>query len=219
MSPKTSSFSVDGLLSHLATQHWNLGITWSLHSPLVSTSKQSPSSILFLLILSPSVYPSPFPWPATALVQVLIISYFDFCPLITDHTVSLTLGLHLSNPFSIWQPDPSPPCFKFSGSPLQSRWNQMPYNGLQGPFWSSLCILSRIMSQSDSTHTNNSPLSLWHHPSATIVSHSLQPAIWSVCCSMNMPVSFTSGTFHLAFFLPGKFFHSRESQGLFPSCL
>lgn len=114
-------------------------------------------AILFLLNLSPSVYSSLFPWLATALIQVLVISYFDFCSLITDQVVSLTLGLHLSNPFSIQQPDPSVPCFKFSGSPLQSRWNQTPYNDFQAPFWSGLCILSRIMPQSDSTHTNNSP--------------------------------------------------------------
>lgn len=49
--------------------------------------------------------------------------------------------------------------------------------------------------------------------------NSLQPAIQSPSCSMNTPVTFISGSFHVLFFLPGIFFHSGGSQGLFPSWL
>lgn len=118
---KTLSFSVNGIIIHPATQSRSLEITWNLHCPLVTTFKQSPSSSDSFPSKSQSVYFSPSRWLATALVQVLIISYLDYCSSFT-RTVSLTLGLHLSNSFSIWQPDLSLPCLKFfNGSPLPLR--------------------------------------------------------------------------------------------------
>lgn len=181
-----------------------------LHSRLVSTSKQSPRS--------PSVYSPPSLWPATALVQVLVISYFDFCSFITDQMVWLWASISLiHSPYGSQIPH-----YHVSSSAVPHCHQD------ETKLFTVICnALSDLVSASSpesclspTPHTPTNPpafLDIIHL--LRLSSYSLQPHIWSPCCYMNMPVPFTSGTFHLAFFLPGKFFHARESQGLFSSWL
>lgn len=135
---------------------------WFLH-----LSNHRVLAILFLLNLSPSVYSSTFPWLAIVLVQVLIISYSDF--LITDQTVPLTLGLHLSNSFSTLQPDlsltmpqvqPFPTVTKMKSNSLQ--WFARPFMIWSlHPLWDHVSVWLQAHQQF--------PFSLWHRPPATTV--------------------------------------------------
>lgn len=208
---------MDGLLSHPAAQHRNLGIT-DFFIPLWFPHLSNHQDLVILFLLSPPVYSSPSLWPATALVQVLVISYFGFCSFITDQMVWLWAPISLiHSPYGSQIPH-----YHVSSSAVPHCHQD------EIKLFTVICnALSDLVSASSpesclspTPHTPTNPpafLDIIHL--LRLSSYSLQPHIWSPCRYMNMPVPFTSGTFPLAFFLPGKFFHARESQGLFSSWL